>query len=481
MGEVSSGNVVANLIWRLLERCGAQGVTFIVTIVLARLIAPEVYGIIAIVMVIINLLQVFVDSGLGNSLIQKKEADSLDFSSVFYFNMAVCGFLYFVLFITAPLISKFYGMPDLEAVIRVLGLTLIVSGVKNIQQAYVSKNLLFKKFFFATIVGTICAAFVGIYMAYKGYGVWALAAQSLLNNIIDTLILWITVKWRPTLSFSIKRLRVLFSFGWKLLFTSLLETLYTDLTQLIIGKQYSSAQLAYYNKGKQFPNYIVTSINSSIKSVMFPVFAEVQDNIVELKNMTRKSIRVSNFVISPLIIGLFAVAETFVVVLLTEKWLPCVPFLRLFSICFLFQPIQTTNKSVIKALGEGAILLKVQALVRIVGIIAIIITTKFGVMPMTIAVVGNSIFEQFLLAMENKKLINYGYFEQLQDMLPAILMSAIMGAIVYALHFLPINSLILLLLQIIVGGVVYLLCAVLSKNKTLKYLITLLRMRSKKK
>ena len=215
--------ILVNFIWRFAERCGAQLVTFIVSIVLARILAPEDYGTIALITVFTTILQVFVDSGLGTALIQKKNADDMDFSSVFYFNFIVCIILYICMFFSAPFISKFYNDNSLTPVIRVISLTIVISGVKGIQQAYVSKYMMFKRFFFSTIGGTIFSAILGIILAYEGCGVWALVAQQLSNTAIDTLILWLTVKWRPKRIFSWKRLKALLSFGWKLLLSSLLD------------------------------------------------------------------------------------------------------------------------------------------------------------------------------------------------------------------------------------------------------------------
>ena len=236
--QIDNKTTIKNFIWRFAERCGAQGVSFIVSIVLARLLEPSVYGTIALVTVFTTILQVFVDSGLGTALIQKKDADDLDFSSVFYFNFTVCLVLYFGMFVSAPYIAKFYGDETLVPVIKVISLTLVISGVKNIQQAYVSRNMLFKRFFFSTIGGTIASAFVGIFMAYIGMGVWALVAQQLSNATIDTIILWVTVKWKPKRMFSWKRLKELLSYGWKLLVSALLETVYNNLRNLVIGKLY---------------------------------------------------------------------------------------------------------------------------------------------------------------------------------------------------------------------------------------------------
>ena len=271
--------VLKNFFWRFAERCGAQLVTFVVSIVLARILTPEAYGTIALVTVFTTILQVFVDSGLGTALIQKKNVDNLDFSSVFYFNFIVCLILYAGMFFAAPYIAMFYEDISLTAIIRVLSLTIIISGVKGIQQAYVSCNMLFKRFFFSTLGGTVFSAFLGIGMAYKGYGVWALVAQQLSNTAIDTLILWLTVKWRPQKKFSWIRLKELLAFGWKLLASSLLDTIYNNLRNLTIGKIYSSSDLAYYNQGDKFPKVIITNINTSIdKSIGF--FNTLEENLL---------------------------------------------------------------------------------------------------------------------------------------------------------------------------------------------------------
>ena len=279
---------ISSLIWRFLERCGAQGVSFIVSIVLARLLEPEVYGTIALISVFTAILQVFVDSGMANALIQKKDADELDFSSVFFFNLTMCLALYLLLFFCAPLIASFYNNAELIPVIRVLGITLLISGVKNVQQAYVSRTMQFKRFFFATLGGTIGAAVVGIAMAYIGFGVWALVAQTLFNSMTDTVILWITVKWRPRLLFSFRRLKGLLNYGWKLLVSGLLHTIYINLRSLMIGKFYTAQDLAYYEKGQSFPSFVVTNINSSIDSVLLPTMSGVQDNRETVKAITRR-------------------------------------------------------------------------------------------------------------------------------------------------------------------------------------------------
>lgn len=452
---MSSTNVITNFFWRFLERCGAQGVTFIVSIVLARLLDPTVYGTVALVTIFTTIMQVFVDSGMGNALIQKKDADDLDFSSVFYFNMAMCSVLYLIMFFAAPFIASFYRMPELTAIVRVLSFVVVISGVKNVQQAYVSRHLMFKRFFFSTLGGTIGAAVIGIVMAYLGFGVWALVAQMLFNAAVDTTILWITVKWRPKKMFSFQRLKSLFSYGWKLLVSSLIDTVYNDLRQLIIGKKYSSGDLAYYNQGKKFPQLIVTNINTSIDSVLLPTMSKAQDDMAAVRSMTRRAIKTSTFLMMPAMIGLAVCAEPLVRLILTEKWLPCVLFLRIFCITYAFYPIHTANLNAIKAMGRSDLFLKLEIIKKTVGIIAILITMWISVQAMAYSFLVTTILNQIINSWPNKKLLNYSYLEQVKDMLPQILLSLGMGAAIYAVSFLHLSASLTLLIQIPLGVLVY--------------------------
>lgn len=452
---MSSTNVITNFFWRFLERCGAQGVTFIVSIVLARLLDPTVYGTVALVTIFTTIMQVFVDSGMGNALIQKKDADDLDFSSVFYFNMAMCSVLYLIMFFAAPFIASFYRMPELTAIVRVLSFVVVISGVKNVQQAYVSRHLMFKRFFFSTLGGTIGAAVIGIAMAYLGFGVWALVAQMLFNAAVDTTILWITVKWRPKKMFSFQRLKSLFSYGWKLLASSLIDTVYNDLRQLIIGKKYSSGDLAYYNQGKKFPQLIVTNINTSIDSVLLPTMSKAQDDMAAVRSMTRRAIKTSTFLMMPAMIGLAVCAEPLVQLILTEKWLPCVLFLRIFCITYAFYPIHTANLNAIKAMGRSDLFLKLEIIKKTVGIIAILITMWISVQAMAYSFLVTTILNQIINSWPNKKLLNYSYLEQIKDMLPQILLSLGMGAAIYAVSFLHLSASLTLLIQIPLGVLVY--------------------------
>ena len=467
----AKNQAISGFLWRFFERCGAQGVTLVVSIILARLLDPDVYGTIALISVFTIILDVFVNSGFGNALIQKKDADDLDFSSVFYFNIFMCIVLYAFLFITAPLIASFYRLPELTALVRVLGLNLILSGVKNVQQAYVSKHLLFKKFFFATLGGTLGAAVVGIWMAYRGYGVWALVAQQLFNGTVDTIILWLTVKWRPKRIFSFERLKSLFSYGWKLLVSSLLDTGYNQLRQLIIGKMYTTADLAFYNKGTEYTHPIITNINSSIDSVLFPVMSNAQDNRDTVKGMTRRAITTSSYIIWPMMMGIAACAEPIVRIVLTEKWLPCVPYMRIFCIVYAFWPIHTANLNAIKALGRSDLFLKLEIIKKAVGLAIILATMWHSVMAMAWGMLVSCFTSQIINSWPNKKLLDYSYGQQIKDILPSILLSSAMFGIVYGIQFVGLNDWLTLIIQIPLGVVIYIAGSKLFKIESFDYLL----------
>lgn len=477
---MEKGKVISNFIWRFAERCGAQLVSFVVSIVLARLLEPSVYGTVALVTVFTTILQVFIDSGLGTALIQKKNADDLDYSSVFYFNFVVCIILYLGMFIAAPYIAKFYGNISLIPVIRVISLTLIISGVKNIQQAYVSSNMLFKRFFFSTIGGTIVSAFIGIFMAYIGMGVWALVAQQLSNAMIDTMILWITVKWRPKAVFSWERLKSLLAYGWKLLVAVLLDTVYNNLRNLVIGKMYSSADLAFYNQGDKFPKIIVTNINTSIDSVLLPTLSSEQDNKARVKEMTRRAIKTSTYIMAPLMMGLAFCAKTVVELVLTQKWLPCVPFLQIFCITYMFYPVHTANLNAIKAMGRSDIFLKLEIIKKIVGMSLLLSTMWFGVMAMAYSLLVSCVLSQIINSWPNKRLLGYGYLEQLRDLIPGVILAVIMGICVYFIGYINLPNIIVLIIQVIVGATIYIVMSIVFKLESFLYLWNMVKTYLKK-
>lgn len=465
MGEVTTKKVAYSFIWQLLERFGAEIVTFVVSIILARILDPVVYGTVALVTVITTILNVFVDSGFCSSLIQKKNPDSLDFSTVFYFNLLIAGVLYAGMFFAADGIANFYGMSDLVWVIRVLSLTLIFSAIKNCSKAYVAKHMQFKKYFFSTLGGTIAAAAIGIYMAYKGYGVWALVMQYVINAFVDAVILFFAVKWKPKFEFSFKRLRSLFSFGWKLLFSSLTETVCDNLRQLAIGKRYSTEDLAYYNRGHSFPQIVGTNITASLLAVLFPTFSSIQDDKDKVKDTIRKSISISSYVVFPMMIGLAVVAEPMISLLLTDKWLFCVPYLRIFCVFYSLKCIASTTGSALKGTGRSGVLSILQISKRVVDFALLFSLMWFGVEYIAISVLIYSLVACLMNMWVHKKFFNYSFKEQIFDLLPNILTAFLMGEFVLCLRNVTSNYIVNLFIQVISGIILYIFISFFSKNE----------------
>lgn len=341
MQEISKSQVISGFIWKWLERCGVQGVQFIVQIVLARLLMPEDYGVIALITIFITIANVFVQSGLNAALIQKKDVDNLDYSSVFFTSLFITFVLYIALFISAPTIAEYYGEYEIILALKVLAITLFSGAFNSIQNAIVAREMQFKRIFYSSLWGVLISGIVGIIMAYAGFGVWALIWQQLINSILSTLILWFSIRWRPKFQFSIIRVKVLFSFGWKVLASSLIPALTENAYVLIIGKTYNNEILGYYNRGYQFPSVIINNVNAAISGVLFPVMASHQNNIEKLKNITRRAVLVSSFFVFPAMAGLAAMAEPLVKVILTEKWLPCVPLLQIECLFYATIPLIT--------------------------------------------------------------------------------------------------------------------------------------------
>ncbi|WP_312654091.1 lipopolysaccharide biosynthesis protein [Proteiniclasticum sp.] len=479
--KYSSNHIMKSLIWKLLERSGTQGIQFIVQIVLARLLLPEEYGIIAIVMVFILLANVFVQSGFNTALIQKKDADEVDFSSVLYLSLIVATVLYIIIYFTAPFVANFYNQSLLVPVLRVLSITLFIGAFNSVQNAFVAKYMLFKKLFASSLGAVITSGLVGIVAAYSGLGVWALVAQQLTNQLSVAIILWFTVKWRPRLLFSFKRVKTLFSYGSKLLASGLLDTLYSNLRTLIIGIIYTPATLGFYNRGQQFPQLIVSNIDGSIQSVMLPALSSQQDNKKRVKEMMRRAIVSSSFLIFPMMVGMAVVAEPLVKIVLTEKWLAAVPFLQIFCFSYALMPIHTANLQAINAMGRSDIFLRMEVIKKIIGLIILGISLPFGVYVIALGQVVSGIISTFINAYPNKQLLDYSYKEQWIDIMPSLVIAVIMGGIVYWFKYFNFATWQILILQVFVGIFIYVGLAKVFKIESFGYLIRTIKEFKKKR
>lgn len=473
--QINNNVIIKNLIWKFLERGGVQGVQFIVQIVLARILTPADYGVTGLIIVFINVANVFVQSGLGSALIQKKNATEDDFSSVFYLNILISLVMMGILFITAPVISSFYQMEILIPVLRVQSLMLLFNAFNVVQNAVLQKNMQFKKLFYASLAAITLSGIFGILFAYLGAGVWALVFQQLINALITSVILWIIVKWRPKCVFKLGNIRQLFKFGSRLLCSGVIDTLYNNIYPLIIGKVYSQAELGYYNRGYQIPNVLVSNLNGSIQGVLFPAFAEYQDNRPRLKQLVRRSIVTSSFLVFPMMAGLAACSEPLTIILLTEKWLPSVPFMQLSCIIYALWPIHTANLQAINAVGRSDIFLKIEIIKKSISITVLFITVPRGIYFMLIGSCCTSFIGAAINAWPNKKLLNYSYFEQIKDILPSLILSLIMCALCFSVFLLHLRTWATLIIQIIAGAAFYITAAWVLKLECFTYLLNTIK------
>lgn len=464
--------VVKGLFWKVLENGGAQGVQFVIAILLARLLTPSEYGVVGIIMIFITIANVFVQNGFSTALIQKKQADQVDFSSVCWFELALALGLYGVLWLAAGPIAEFYEIPVLKPIVRVLAFVLFPGAVISVQTAYVSRNLEFKGLFLSTLAASLVSGAISIWMAYSGWGVWAMVGQQLSYYLALMGALFAAVSWKPRLCLSIRRIGEMFSFGWKLLCASLLDTIFNNLYGLLIGKIYNEELLGSYNRGEQFPKLIASNLGAAIQAVLLPAFSAKQEDLAQVRQMVRRAVRLSSFVVLPMLMGLFGVADTLVLALLGEDWLICVPFLRIMCVSYCFWPIHITNLQAINALGRSDVFLKLEIVKKILSLGALLAGMRYSVYVM----VGLKAFQDFLCtfvnAAPNRKLLKYGIFHQWIDVMPPAALSVVMCAAVMAAGgFMgEISVWLKLILQIFWGAAVYVLLAWAFRLESFRYL-----------
>ena len=473
--QVNYKKVTASgMIWKLLEQLGSKLIAFIVSVILARLLFPEDYGVIALTSIFITLCDTFVSSGFATSLVQKNDADELDYSSVFYTSMVIAIVLYALLFFGAPAIANWLNTPVLCNVLRVLGLRVPIGAFGSVQQAYTRKGYLFKKFFLATMVGSVIAGVIGIVMAYNGFGVWALVAHDLISICINKVTLYFATKWRPHLCYSWKRTKTLFGFGWKIMALSLFETACVEVNGLVIGKKYNSEDLAYTSKGSSLPKMIGQFAINPINFVLLPVLSSKQENKNILKTIS-SCITSCCYLMFPLMCGLAIVAPTLVPLLYTSKWNSCIIFMQLMCIYNAINPLVSINIILIQARGNGTLYLVVGIIARIIGIILLIISLNFGVFWIITAQVVSLLIQYIIVAIASGKIYDYSIWHQLKDICPYILLTAVMVIPIYFMKQLPLNPYLILALQVICGAVIYLFASIIFKVPAFKYLLNVLK------
>lgn len=464
-------NFFSGMVWKFVERIAAQLVSFFVSVILARMLMPEQYGTIAKVSVFIAIADVFVSVGLGSSLVQKKDSDDLDFSSIFCIDMVLSIILYMGLFVLSPYISHFFNDPELTNVLRVLGVKLLFSAYMSIQQAYVSRHMIFRASAIASFVATICSAVIGIAMAYGGAGVWALVGQQLTMLISQIILLMLILKWKPRFQFSWKRSKEMLSYGNIILLAGILDTISGQIRTLIVGKFYTDEELAYYNRGDLYPQMFISSITGTMHTVLFAAYSKEQKNLTVIKSMIRKGIQRGSFLVFTMLTGLAMVAEPFIRLMLTEKWISCVPYLQIACISYATWVIQIVEQEAIMGLGYAKDYLLITVTRVTFNLILLLILAQYGVMAIAMGMIVTSFLSSFLVCRWTYKHLHYDMKEQIKDLLPAIFISMCIAGAVFIVSRIPLPDLVLLILEIFVGIGACVVVCVLTKNESFYWIL----------
>jgi O-antigen/teichoic acid export membrane protein len=450
---------ITGAFWQLLQKSSVQLVSFVVSVILARLIDPAEFGIVAMASIFMAVAGAIADGGLGTSLVQRKDIDKLDQDTVFHFGMLVSVILYTILYFCAPLISRIYKTEELTAIVRVASLSLFATSFNSVQGALVMREMDFKKYFWANLIATLISAGVGITMAYLGFGVWALVAQTLTRSITAVLVLFTFVRWLPRFRFSWKRLKQLYAFGLNLMGANLIGTFFNELRGFLIGLRFQPADLAYFNRGNSIPGLINDNVNGTISTVLFPAIAKLQDDKLAVKSSMRHAMMTSVFIMAPLMLLLASSSRGIILLLYTDKWVQAVPFMQVIVFYHLFSIVGLANLQALNAIGRSDITFKLEFIKKPTLLAILLYTCTISPLALSIGTAIYAIIGAAINAYPNRKLIGYSYREQLADVLPQIGLALISGASAWAIGYIDAPLLLILILQWIVGGTVYLLLA----------------------
>lgn len=479
MSESLKSKTIKGLVWSALERFSVQGVSFVVMIIMARMLSPNDYGLIGMLTVFLAISQTLADSGFYQALMRKLDRTEVDNSTVFYFNIVIGLLMYCVLYVVAPLIADFYNEPILTDVMRVIGLSLVINSFVVVQRALYTINLDFKTQARASILATVVSGMVGIVMAYQGYGVWSIAWYQLTNLSVDVAILWILSSWRPKWVYSWASFREMFGFGSKIMISSLLDTIYTNIYLIVIGKIFKASDLGYYTRAKQFADFPSANLNGIIQRVTYPVLCSINNDDVRLSSVYRRFLKITAYAIFPLMTGLAAIAKPLILILLKEQWEFTIVLLQIICFSMMWYPVHSINLSLLQVKGRSDLFLKLEVYKKIVGVAILCITVPMGLVPMCIGAIFSSLISLIINTYYTGKLINVGFIRQMKDLFPILLLNLSMSLIVYALvQISPFNNFINLLGGITVGVVYYLTVSKLFRLRELAEIINMIKNKS---
>ncbi len=469
MNEDIKKQTAGGFLWRLLQNISAQVISFVIQIVLARILLPEDYSIVSIISVFMLLVNVFINTGFSSALVQKQDIRKIDLSSAFYAGIAVSLVLYGVLFVSAPAVAAYYEMPLIQPMLRVQGLSVIIAASYSVHQALITKQMAFQKSMLAAVISGVVQGAVGITMALNGFGTWSLITANVVHSLVLGIVLWCAMPWRPGWEFSFGSVRRLLSLSIKVLAINLINTLYNNIVSLVIGKVYDPTALAYYNRGYQFPTLVMVGVDGALTTVLFSALSRVQDDEKTFMELLRRSMRTSLFVCSALMLGMLAVAEPMIEVLLTDKWLGAVPYVRICCLLCLTWPLSALSQAII-AKGKGGVALAKNLAAKATGLVCLAVAVRYDVYTFVFSSLIASLISHVVAMVVYRHVIGYGYGQQLRDMLTPMWYAGVMLAVIYPLNRLPVAPIWKLVIMVPAGVAVFVGLAWVTKSPELRYL-----------
>ena len=454
MSESLKSKTVKGVGWSFADSIGSQGITFIVGLVLARMLTPAEYGLIGIILIFVNIFNSIVNSGFSAALIRKKDASDDDYSTVFITNMTISVILAIALFFSAPLIAYFFNQPQLDALSKAMSCIVIINALGLVQFTILTKRIDFKTHTKISLIASISSGVIGIGMAFTGYGVWSLVGQQISKQLLNTLLLWLYNKWIPKMHFSTKSFKELFGFGWKLLVSSLIDVVWRDIYQVVIGKCYSPATLGQYTNAHHFGSIFSSNLTGIIQRVSYPVLSSIQDDKERMKQAYRRVIKVTMLVTFVFMLGLAAVAKPMILVLIGDQWLIAAMFLPIICLQMMLYPLHAINLNMLQVQGRSDLFLRLEIIKKAIAVIPLLLGIFIDIYWMLWGSVFTGMFAFYLNSYYSGKLLNYSTTDQVKDILPSFGIAAIMAIITYLVSLLPLSPFILLPLQIIVGAVI---------------------------
>lgn len=467
MAENLKSKVVKGVVWVTFEKLAIQFVGFFLTMILARLLTPEDYGLVSMIGIFVFVSMTLADAGLGRALVQKKDADKLDFNTMFYASLTIAGVVYGILFACAPLIAAWYGIPKLCWVLRVIAFSIVFHSIEGVQQAELNRRLLFNLSFKINLIASLSSLIVGATLALLGWGVWAIVWSQFASGLSGVIARWIFIAWRPAWMFSWKSLLRLWNYGWKMTLAGIIDSAFSQLSGLLIGKIYSPADLAYVDRGNSMPQLAMSTINQSITRVTFPALAQVQDEKSRAHECMRKMIRSSLYVVFPMMVGCAVCSSSLIPLLFGDQWLAAIPYAWIACFSCALMPFHTINLNCIAALGRSDVFLKLEIIKKVLGLIFIVAFIREGVIVFVLirALVMGPL-SVVINAWPNRKLLGYSVWAQMKDIASPLFMSLTMGAVVWLIGMVRLNSLVILPMQIIVGIVVYVVLSLVTRDES---------------